>query len=305
MLAVETSHLTKTYPKGKITALNELDLKIEQGQIFSVLGANGAGKTTFIKLLLGIIFPTKGSAKILNKSISDYHTHQKIGYLAENHRFPDFLSAFDVLYYYGKMGGIKDNTLKTRIPMLLEKVKLGKWENIKIKKFSKGMLQRLGIAQALINDPEILFLDEPTDGIDPIGRREVRDLLKNLKNEGKTIILNSHLLSEVELISDKAAILKKGRLVKLGAIHDFISIKEQFELKCTDPKQQFENICKSQQIEFRKEEGGFIVFLENDIVLNHLIDKLRASQIAIQAIIPKKMSLEDFFIDIVENKDIH
>ena len=303
MPVIKTENLSKLYKKEKVEALSEFSLEIEKGQIFSILGPNGAGKTTLIKILLGIVFPSQGRAEIFDTAISDYNIHHRIGYLAENHNFPEFLNAGQVLYYYGKISGISANILKERIPSLLNLVNLQDWENVKIKKFSKGMLQRLGIAQALINDPELLFLDEPTDGIDPVGRREIRDLLKKLQNEGKTVLLNSHLLSEVERISDQAAILKNGKLLRKGSIQEFISVKEQYELKTDDAEKTINSICSSLDIEITRKKELLIISVKDDTHLNRLVDKLRQEDIKIKAIIPRKISLEDFFIEVIEEKD--
>jgi ABC-2 type transport system ATP-binding protein len=300
--AVETSDLTKYYTHGKVKALEDVSLNLEPGMIFSLLGPNGAGKTTFIKILLGIVFPTRGEASLLGESISDYKNRKRLGYLAENHRFPEFLSAAQVLYYYGKMSGLKKAELKNRIPELLKLVNLEKWEKVKIRKFSKGMLQRLGIAQALINQPQLLFMDEPTDGIDPVGRREIRDLLVDLQNQGKTIFLNSHLLSEVERVSDEIAILKDGRLLQKGKVQDFISIKDQYQIKLENGKEAIHNICKMLNINLREQNGAFLVSVTDNQHLNELIDGLRSAESLIQAIIPHKISLEDFFIEVVEEK---
>jgi ABC-2 type transport system ATP-binding protein len=301
LYSIQTSGLTKYYSGGKVKALEDFSLNVEKGQIFSLLGPNGAGKSTLIKILLGIVHPTRGKATILDKDIRDYSIHSNIGYLAENHRFPEFLTAKQVLYYYGKMSGVPKETIGGKIPQLLKTVKLQEWTNVKIRKYSKGMLQRLGLAQALINDPEILFLDEPTDGIDPVGRREVRDLLKSLKEKGKTIFLNSHLLSEVELVSDQAAILKEGRLIEKGTIEDFISVKQQYQLQLED-SQQIDAICKKLNIPLISQNGMYNVSVEDDAQLNQLIDQLRSQKTTIQAVIPRKITLEDFFIKVLETE---
>ncbi len=303
MLAIETTELTKYYAKGRIKALDHFSLRVEPGKIFSLLGPNGAGKTTLIKLLLGIVYPTGGSAKILNQPISDHHTHEQIGYLAENHRFPEFLNAWQVLYYYGKIAGVQTVTLKQRIPDLLKLVKLGDWAETKIRKFSKGMLQRLGIAQALINNPRLLFLDEPTDGIDPVGRREVRDLLLSLRDQGKTIFLNSHLLSEVERVSDEIAILKDGKLLRQGRVQDFISVKDQYQVKLSANEKHFREICQRLAIRLQEQNGAYLVSVNDRKHLNQLIDEMRSHQILIHAIIPRKISLEDYFIEVVEDRE--
>jgi len=304
MKAVQTDKLSKYYSRNQIKALDNFSINVEQGIIFSLLGPNGAGKTTLIKTLLGIIHPTHGTARVLDRPVSDYRVHREIGYLAENHRFPEFLTARQVLLYYGKMAGVSGDILGSKIPHLLQTVKLQDWQNTKIRKFSKGMLQRLGLAHALINDPKLLFLDEPTDGIDPVGRREIRDLLKALRDQGKTIFLNSHLLSEVERISDEVAILKDGQLLEKGRIEDFISIKEQFQLKLDGTADQIELLLKREHIQFEKDKDYYIISVQNDTELNAAIDKLRMQKINIQAIIPRKITLEDFFIDVVDvNKE--
>lgn len=300
MYTIQTSGLTKYYSGGKVKALEDFTINVEKGQIFSLLGPNGAGKSTFVKIMLGIVHPTRGSATILNEDIRDHSIHSKIGYLAENHRFPEFLTAKQVLHYYGQMSGVAKPLLEDKIPQLLKTVKLQDWTNVKIRKYSKGMLQRLGLAQALINNPEILFLDEPTDGIDPVGRREVRDLLKSLREQGKTIFLNSHLLSEVELVSDQAAILNNGRMIEKGTIEDFISMKQQYQLKLEDGQKQINSICQKLNIPLTSQNGVFTVSVQDDAQLNHLIDQLRAQKTTIQAVIPRKITLEDFFIKVLE-----
>ncbi len=302
MFALETFNLTKYYTRGKVKALEDFSLQVEQGKIFSLLGPNGAGKTTLIKVLLGIVNKTRGEAKIMGEDISHYRVHSHLGYLAESHRFPDFLTARQVLVSYGKMAGVSKADLDKRIPELLSLVRLEKWEKTKIKKYSKGMLQRLGIAQALINDPALLFLDEPTDGIDPVGRREIRDLLMTLRDRGKTIFLNSHLLSEVERISDEVAILKGGKLLQRGRVQDFISIKNQYQLKVQAQNGTLDELTRKMDIPLREKDGFYIVAVEDDRQLNQLIDELRGGEVLIQAIIPRKISLEDFFIDVIEEK---
>ena len=302
MTAIETQMLTKYYSNGKIKALEDLTLSVEKGKIFSLLGPNGSGKTTMIKLLLGICHPTRGKARLLDIDIKDHRSHSRIGYLAENHRFPDFLNANQVLYYYGKMTGVSPAALKERIPELLKLVNLSEWEKVKTKKYSKGMLQRLGVAQALINNPELLFLDEPTDGIDPVGRREIRDILLELRDQGKTIFLNSHLLSEVERVSDEVAILKKGRMVQKGTVEQFIFVKDTFQIQIQNGKGAISDITRKLQIDLQEKNGMYIIAVSDDQQLNQFIDEVRKRQLTIQAIIPYKITLEDFFIGVLKEK---
>jgi len=301
MNAVETFELSKQYSRGRVKALQDCSLQVETGKIFSLLGPNGAGKTTLLKILMSIVHPSSGDAKILNHPSSDYTVHSRIGYLAENHRFPEFLTAGQVLRYYGRMSGIPDRILNDKIRKLLETVKLKDWIDVKIRKFSKGMMQRLGLAHALINDPDLLFLDEPTDGIDPIGRREIRDILKKLRDQGKTIFLNSHLLSEVERMSDEVAILKNGRLLQRGNVNELISLKQQYQVKLGNGPEEMKSICLRLKIPLTMSDGLYNISVKDDLHLNQWIDALRENSVLLQALIPRKISLEDYFIDVIEN----
>lgn len=223
---VEVENLTKDYEVGfvrkrKVRALDGLSLTVNQGEIFGFLGANGAGKTTTLKLLMRLIFPTAGSARILGRDIADISMHSRIGYQPENPYFYDYLSALEFLNFCGQIFGFSKSARNHRAKELLRRVKLDedKW-NTQLRKFSKGMLQRVGLAQALINDPEVVFLDEPMSGLDPIGRREVRDLIAGLRQEGKTVFMCSHILSDIEILCDRVAILKGGRLAQVGYLDE-------------------------------------------------------------------------------------
>ena len=308
MITVEVSNLTKIYEssskKKSVTALKDFDLSVKEGTVFGLLGPNGAGKTTLVKVLLGIVFPTLGTAKILGQNISNYEIRKKVGYLPENHKFPPYLTGEDVLKYVGRLTGCSENEIESRIAGLLELVKMEKWRKTKVKKYSKGMMQRLGLAQALINEPELIFLDEPTDGVDPIGRKEIRDILLNLKNQGKTIFINSHLLSEVELISDRVAILNKGVLIKEGTVEDLTTEKETYSVKLVDKiEKDWINSSLSQHSIGSISENGFEVKVSNEQELNELIDQLRTNGKLIKGIVPVKMSLEDMFISLINESD--
>src|SRR5687768_13164694 len=226
MPIVEIDNLTKDYEVGfwrkrKVRALDGLSLKVEPKQIFGFLGANGAGKTTTLKLLMRLIFPTAGLASILGQDISDISMHQRIGYLPENPYFYDYLTPREFLDYSGQLFELDSATRKRRAEELLQRVNLDQksWDR-QLRKLSKGMLQRVGLAQALVNDPEIVFLDEPTSGLDPVGRREVRDLIASLRTEGKTVFMCSHILSDIEVLCDNVAILKQGRLAHAGSLDE-------------------------------------------------------------------------------------
>ncbi|HEV7799194.1 MAG TPA: ABC transporter ATP-binding protein [Pyrinomonadaceae bacterium] len=223
---VEIDNLTKDYEVGfvrkrKVRALDGLSITVNQGEIFGFLGANGAGKTTTLKLLMRLIFPTGGSARILGRDIADISMHSRIGYLPENPYFYDYLTALEFLNFCGQIFGFSKPARNRRAKDLLERVRLdeSKW-NTQLRKFSKGMLQRVGLAQALVNDPEVVFLDEPMSGLDPIGRREVRDLIALLRQEGKTVFMCSHILSDIEVLCDRVAILKGGRLAQVGYLDE-------------------------------------------------------------------------------------
>ena len=223
MRALQTDRLTKIFRSGKVTALNQVTLSVDTGHIFGLLGPNGAGKTTLIKILLGILYPTSGMAKVFDQPINTIAVKEKIGYLPENHRYPEFLKGGEVLDYFARLSGVEKQRREANKKRLLKLVNMEKWQHTKLKKYSKGMLQRLGLAQAMMNDPDLLFLDEPTDGVDPIGRKEIRDILHRLQSEGKTIFLNSHLLSEVETTCDQVAILDRGKLLRTGTVEELTS----------------------------------------------------------------------------------
>src|SRR5437763_7578318 len=223
---VEIKSLTKDYEIGflrkrSVRALDCLSLTVNQGEIFGFLGANGAGKTTTLKLLMRLIFPTGGSARILDHDIAEVSMHSFIGYLPENPYFYDYLTALEFLNFCGQIFGFSKIDRNNRAKQLLSRVKLdeNKW-NTQLRKFSKGMLQRVGLAQALINDPAVVFLDEPMSGLDPIGRREVRDLIASLRGRGTTVFLCSHILSDIEVLCDRAAILRRGRLAHVGRLEE-------------------------------------------------------------------------------------
>ncbi|MCW8849636.1 MAG: ABC transporter ATP-binding protein [Melioribacteraceae bacterium] len=287
---------TKTFSKNGITALDDVSLNIEEGIIFGLLGPNGAGKTTLIKVLLGLVFPTNGEAFILDKNVSDYTVRKNIGYLPENHKFPNYLTGEEVIIYNSRMSGYKLDKNSPRITEVLDLVKMEKWRKTKIKKYSKGMMQRIGLAQAIVHDPKIVFLDEPTDGVDPIGRKEIRDILLNLKAQGKTIFINSHLLSEVEAVSDKVAILNEGKLVKYGTVDELTINKEIGEI--TTEMKLPDNIIEELKQKFVFEIIDNLINLEikDSKTLNSFMDDLRKAEVNILKVNQKKTSLEDLFI---------
>lgn len=228
MSVVETRELRKSY--GRIQALKGVSLSVQKGQIYGLLGQNGAGKTTLIKILLGIAKKTDGDAALLGEAAGSTDVRRRVGYLPEDHQFPNYHTGYSLMEFYGTLYGVSKDDRRKKIPETLELVGIAGRMNSKIKTYSKGMKQRLGIAQSLLHDPEVIFLDEPTDGVDPIGRREIRELMGRLKEKGHTIFLNSHLLGEVELICDRVAILQRGQLIREGTIEELTKQKGRFEV---------------------------------------------------------------------------
>ncbi|MGH9787218.1 MAG: ABC transporter ATP-binding protein [Candidatus Acidiferrales bacterium] len=230
MPAIETNELTKDYSVGfwrrrPRRALDHLSLTVAEGEIFGLLGPNGAGKTTTLKLLMRLIYPTSGTARLLGRPLDDVEVRRRIGYLPEAPYFYDYLSAREFLDYCGQLFGLNTVERQQRVGRLLEQVGLGDAADVALRHFSRGMLQRAGIAQALINDPDLVFLDEPMLGLDPVGRREVRDLILELRRRGKTVCFSTHILSDVETLCDRVAILNRGRLHGLGTLDEILKLE--------------------------------------------------------------------------------
>jgi ABC-2 type transport system ATP-binding protein len=308
MHPIQTRNLTKVYTSGlfkkfEVHALDDVSLEVNKGEIFGLLGPNGAGKTTFIRILLGITYPTTGEAFLLEKPVSHYQVKSRIGYLPENHQFPRHMTGERILTYFGKLSGLDNYTLRNKCEELLNLVNMTKWKGVRIKKYSKGMLQRIGLAQAMINDPDVLFLDEPTDGVDPVGRKEIRDILKRLRDRGKTIFLNSHLLSEVELVSDRVAILKKGKVIRSGATTEFTKSSDEHEVKIDGTiSDELLNTLRSYTPTVRLEGNALTFTIADRETINNIIDKLRRENISIESMSRRKGTLEDTFIDLM-NED--
>jgi len=234
---IEIRNLTKVYRdfwgRKKVQALNALSLDVHRGEVFGLLGPNGSGKTTTLKLLLGLLFPTDGEIRILGRPATDIKKNEKIGYLPEESYLYRFLNAEETLDFYGKLFGLPAAERKRRADELIRLVKLDHARRRQIKEYSKGMTRRIGLAQALINDPEIIFLDEPTSGLDPNGRKDVKDLIQHLKDQGKTVVLCSHLLAEIEDVCDRVAILYNGELKLLGSVDQLLQSQGETELRTT------------------------------------------------------------------------
>jgi ABC-2 type transport system ATP-binding protein len=300
MPAIEILGLEKTYMVGfwrkrPRRALLPLHLNVEEGEIFGFLGPNGAGKTTTLKLLMGLVFPTAGSARILGREWTDPEVKAQIGFLPEQPYFYDYLTAHELLDYYGHLSGVPGKDCKRRIDEVLQLVGLTDVQGVQLRKFSKGMLQRVGIAQAILHNPRLVFLDEPMSGLDPIGRREVRDLMEQLKHEGKTVFFSTHILSDAEALCDRVAIIHRGELRSVGAIEDLTaSVQGKVEV-----------IWQGTQVPASIKALGAECHVTGDTVRAVLaasqqdaaIDALRRERLRLIAITPVRTSLEAYFVE--------
>jgi ABC-2 type transport system ATP-binding protein len=300
MKAIEIQGLEKTYSVGfwkkrPKCALKPLHLDVEDGEVFGFLGPNGAGKTTTLKLLMGLMYPTGGSARILGMEINDPRMKAQIGFLPEQPYFYDYLTARELLDYYGRLSGVASKALPQRIAAVLDRVGLSDAANVQLRKFSKGMLQRAGIAQAILHDPKIVFLDEPMSGLDPMGRREVRDLMVQLKQDGKTVFFSTHILSDAEALCDRVAVLHKGELRGVGTVADLTAKTEG----------KIEIIWQGAQLPAALQLMGITGKISADTAraeiqesqLDAALDALRAERRRIISVNPVRGTLEEYFLE--------
>jgi len=299
MLAVEILGFAKTYAAGfwrkkQKVGLKNLHLEIQRGEVFGFLGPNGAGKTTTLKLLMGLIFPTAGSARILGKDWRDPAVRANVGFLPEQPYFYDHLTPIELLDYYGGLSGLSRSDRRARIPKLLERVGLAGQGNAQLRKFSKGMLQRVGIAQAVLHEPQVVFLDEPMSGLDPVGRREVRDFIQSLNREGKTIFFSTHILSDAEALCDRVAVLSGGELRGIGVVSELISENRgRFEL-IWQGSAALEAI-KALVPDFHV-AGETVRAIVEEPRLPEALDVLKAQRAKLISVNPVGGSLEDYFL---------
>jgi ABC-2 type transport system ATP-binding protein len=307
--AIETRNLSKTYRDGwfgrrNVPALAGVTLSVARGEIFGLLGPNGAGKTTLIKVLLGLVHKTSGDAELLGRPAGDLEARRQIGYLPEQHRIPHHLNGNTALEYYGRLSNMSMSDIRRRRPELLETVGLRRWGRTLVRKYSKGMLQRLGLAQAMLHDPDLLILDEPTDGVDPVGRAEIRDILGRLKSRGKTIFLNSHLLQEIELVCDRVAILGHGKLQRMDsveAIRRLTSPEAIFTLRADEATVRRllngRTILGAQMLD--SDHVRFMVDAPDQPSLDACVDVLRQGGVSIAAVARRQLTLEQAFLELV------
>lgn len=315
--AVEVRDLRKVYRDGwffpkKFEALKGISLSVQRGEIFGLLGPNGAGKTTLLKILLGIIRKSSGSASMLGMPAGSQSVRRQVGYLPEHLRVPAHLTAYTALECYGNLSNVPNSVIRRRRDELLDLVGLGGRTRERVKKFSKGMLQRLGLAQALLHEPQMLILDEPTDGLDPRARAEMRSIIRQLKERGVTIFLNSHLLQEVEMICDRVAILNRGNLLYCGLVSDVGSHLAMpqtgivVEFLVAGARPQIETVFAGQnanvQATPRDREFEIRVALPDQSAIDQQIDRLRQNQISLLQMQRKQVSLEDAFLALVDKE---
>jgi ABC-2 type transport system ATP-binding protein len=302
-LPIQARGLRKAYSSrfgGKaVLALDGLDLDVRPGELFGLLGPNGAGKTTTVKILLGLTRPTSGDAWLFGIPASDPASRRRVGYLPEGHRFPGYLTARETLAIFGRMSGLDSAALRKRIVPLLDRVGLATWRDVRVKKFSKGMTQRLGLAAALVHEPDVLLLDEPTDGVDPVGRREIRDLLREEADRGRAILVNSHLLSEIERTCDRVAVLRSGRVVAQGTVAELTPGTSRYRMRVSPIDEELVDALRGTGAAVTRVNGHLELSARDLAQLNAVVDGVRARGALLSELSPVKASLEDVFVDLV------
>jgi ABC-2 type transport system ATP-binding protein len=314
---IDLKNVSKRYGK-RVWALRDLNLRVRRGEIFGLLGSNGAGKSTLVKIMVSVVKPTRAGGTILGKPVGDRATLARIGYLPESHRFPRYLTGRQAIEFFAALSKVDRPTRKRRAAELLETVGMAQWGDRRVGEYSKGMMQRVGLAQALAGDPDLVFLDEPTDGVDPVGRREIRDVLSRLREQGKTVFVNSHLLSELELICDRMAILVAGQVARAGTLDELTAARQRYEIQFA-PNASAANPNAMQRLFLKlgveiKDQGRsalpggqWIAATDHTIhvgtteaaEIQSIVDALRSDGQTIIRVESVRPSLEDLFIDVV------
>jgi ABC-2 type transport system ATP-binding protein len=301
--AIETFDLTKIYNSRwtgrEVRAIDGVCLQVPRGAIFGLLGPNGAGKTTFVKSLLSAVHPTRGNALIFGRDAREPEARRPIGYLPENHRFPTYLTGAGMLDFYAALSGVDAAERKKRIPELLNLVGLADWGGVRLGKYSKGMLQRVGLAQALIHSPSLLILDEPTDGVDPVGRRHIREVLTRCEEQGATIFINSHLLAEVEMFCHEVAILHAGKVALTGKVRDLTAGKG-YCLTLAHAPDALADQLRTTATAVESKNGLSDFRFSSREAANAALDLARAERCEIESLVPTTNTLEEVFLRTVE-----
>ncbi|MFG0305439.1 MAG: ATP-binding cassette domain-containing protein [Phycisphaerales bacterium JB040] len=298
-LALDLSDVAKTYP-GRVRALRGIEMRVGRGEVFGLLGPNGAGKSTLVKILMTVIRPTRCSGTMLGRPVGDKHALTRVGYLPEHHEFPSYLKGRQMLDFFAALSGVPKATRRRRIGEMLELVGMEKWGEKKVGGYSKGMRQRLGIAQALMADPELVLLDEPTDGVDPSGRRDIRDIVARLRDDGKTVFLNSHLLSELEMVCDRVAIMVQGEIHSQGTLDELTLGQRVYEVQSLpEAEGVLRQAASGLADEWELEGGVLVVKTEEAGSVQPVIDALRGAGQPVLRVQARRPSLEDLFLQAV------
>jgi len=295
--AIETTHLRKIF--GSNVAVSDLTLTVERGEVFGFLGPNGAGKTTSVKMLLGLIAPTAGEMRLLGVSAKDHRIRRRIGFLPEHFRFHDWLTASEFLQLHAALYRMSETVIRQRVPELLELVGLSQHAAQRLRGFSKGMLQRIGLAQALLNEPDLIILDEPTSGLDPVGRRLVRDIIRGLKQRGATVFLNSHLLSEVEITCDRVAFIKHGQVLQISSLQTLVEGELSVQVRAHPLLPQVVAGLSRWSQNVRADGDHLMFTLSGEADLPAVNRYLVEQGVDVFSLQPQKVSLEDLFIQVV------
>jgi ABC-2 type transport system ATP-binding protein len=296
-LGIHTQCLRKLF--GARVAVRNLSLEVPRGEVFGFLGPNGAGKSTSVKMLLGLVTPSSGTASILGRPVGDLKIRAKVGFLPEHFRFYDWLTAGELLRLHGRLDGMSPATLRQRVPALLDRVGLAPQGDKQLKEFSKGMLQRIGLAQALLNDPELIFLDEPTSGLDPVGRRLFRDIIKAQRERGATILLNSHLLSEVEITCDRVAFLLEGEVVETRELKNLLEEQTTVVVRAAHLSPTVLDDLARWTTASRLENGRLTLSVRSKTMIPEIVRHLVAQGADVFEVLPQRLSLEEHFLQIV------
>ncbi len=302
-MIIETDNLTKMY--GKKVGCSEICLSIDEGQIFGFLGPNGAGKSTLVKMLVGLLFPTSGTARILGRPLGDLGARRKIGFLPEIFRYQDWLTGEELLSFHASLYKMSTAEKKHRIPVVLEQVGLAGKGKQKVGSYSKGMQQRIGLACALLPDPDLIFLDEPTSALDPLGRREVREIMLELRNRGKTVFLNSHLLSEIEMICDRVAIINKGEIVASGILEELLAKTIEVEMQVEGLTQQILNEISTFSRTISVNGRLVKISLGSKEEIPALAEVVVRNGARLFSLESRHSSLEDLFVDLIQGGGEH
>ncbi|TVQ53532.1 MAG: ABC transporter ATP-binding protein [Phycisphaerales bacterium] len=293
---IDLSDVRKTY-RGKVQALRGIRMQVDPGEIFGLLGPNGAGKSTLVKIMMTVVRPSHVEGTMLGQPIGHKPTLKRVGYLPEHHRMPPYLTGRQIIEFFGALADVDRRTRKQRADELLELVSMTEWAGKKISTYSKGMQQRIGLAQALVNDPELVVLDEPTDGVDPVGRRDIRDVLVRLREQGKTVFLNSHLLSELEMVCGRVAILVQGDVVMQGTIDDLTADSRRYEIVFAGRSPQWVESDATIRTEVLPDKRTKLTLKGAEPqAVQPILDRLRQDEVTIISLRPVRETLEDLFM---------